>query len=754
MPQSLTQKQVNTFTGGLITEASELTFPDNASVDELNCSLERDGTRRRRKAVALEDNAVTDGIVIPEGSVFHTATWYNVGGLPNLEFLVVQIGSNISFYEKAKEPLSAQRVQMFDGGWGNSGYVEPYYSIDLATQVGSSGGGTLSANNSFNVSEEKIQVTSINGLLIVASPAINTFYFERISNGRILFNIIDFKERDFEWQGSSSEVENQYSKKTGTGSVSNQRKYDTANSGWVEEYGHPAIANFFDGGDGYPPLTHPWYSGKDANGNFSETEFKKIYRGTTLTANGHFVTGVFQKDRRFLPYTSTWTSTSYTSLTVETEPSRFRTVASFGNRVFYAGIDSAKNGGKIYFSKIVESNTELGNFYQVNDPTSEDISDLLDTDGGVVKIAEAHNIRKLHVFGAAILIFAENGVWSISGVDNVFRATEFSISKISDVGLVNENSFVVAGGAPIWWSKTGIYSIQTSEVSGQPEARNLSLASIQTLWNKIPNGKKAQVFVEYDQINQRVFWFYPDAEESIDYKYNNVLILDVNLQAFYPWRISDGTAGHYLIGSSYFSGLGSTATETQVVNGADTIINGSDTVVATVYKDFLQNESEIKLIVRSGVDGKLTVAHFSGDSYLDWGTGNYSSFAEAGYDFMGDMTTFKNAPYVTTYMRVTEDGYTYNGVGYDFINPSSCKMSVSWNLTKANSTPREIYKLKNVPVVDPNDLGSIHYPTDTVVTKSKVRGRGRSMKLRFESSAGKDFHLVGYEVIGAKNTRF
>ena len=105
MPQSLTQKQVNTFTGGLITEASELTFPENASVDELNCSLERDGTRRRRKAVVLEDNAVTDGIVIPEGSVFHTATWYNVAGQPNLEFLVVQIGARSSFLREVKRPF-------------------------------------------------------------------------------------------------------------------------------------------------------------------------------------------------------------------------------------------------------------------------------------------------------------------------------------------------------------------------------------------------------------------------------------------------------------------------------------------------------------------------------------------------------------------------------------------------------------------------------------------------------------------------
>ena len=73
-------------------------------------------------------------------------------------------------------------------------------------------------------------------------------------------------------------------------------------------------------------------------------------------------------------------------------------------------------------------------------------------------------------------------------------------------------------------------------------------------------------------------------------------------------------------------------------------------------------------------------------------------------------------------------------------------------MKKLGSTPREIYKLKDVPVVDPNDLNSINYPTTVVITKSKVRGRGRSMKLRFESTAGKDFHLIGYEVIGAKNS--
>jgi len=717
MPQSLIQRTVNTFVKGLITEASELTFPENASVDELNCALERDGTRRRRQALTYEENHVLSDIVVPQGALVQTLDWFNVAGQTNLEFLVVQVNNILYFYEKAADPLSANK------------YAD---TVNL---------NTYTASNNLSPSEERIQVTSLNGALIVASPAINTFYVEFNTSAQTFSEtVIVFKERDFDWQGSDAEVTNEYFSAS-FNLTSNQRTYDTKNVGWVGTKGAAALTTYAAGGTSNPPLTHAWYSGKDANGAFNKADWEEIYTGSSLASNGHFVVNVFSKVR--------------TGLTTETETGRFRSVAAYAGRVFYAGIDSAKNGGKVYFSRLTERMADVGNCYQVYDPTSEIISDLLDTDGGVVRIPDAHNIRKLHVLGASLLVFAENGVWAVAGVDNVFRATEYAITRISDTGLTNENSFIVADGLPVWWSKTGIYAIQQAEGLNVPTAQNLSLPTIQTFWNKIPNEKKAQVHVEYDKVNQRVFWFYPDATESIDYKYNNILVMDLALQAFYPWKIADqDTDTSYIIGTSYYSGLGSTETELQVVNGADTIINGSDTVIATLYRDYLQGDSEIKVLVRDGATGKMTFATFRGVTYLDWGTADYKSYAEAGYDFMGDMTTFKTAPYVTTYMRVTEDGYVASGAGYDFINPSSCLMSVSWNLTKANSTPREIYKLKDVPVVDPNDLSSIHYPTDTVVTKSKVRGRGRSMKLRFESAAGKDFHLVGYEVIGGKNNTY
>lgn len=705
MAQSLIQRTVNTFVKGLITEASELTFPENASVDELNCTLSLDGTRRRRKALAYETDHVLSDIVVPEGTLIHTLDWYNVAGQANLEFLVVQVGAIVYFYEKAVEPLSGNKFAN---------------SVDL---------NTFAASNNLSPSEERIQVTSLNGELVIASAAVNTFHvkFDTVAK-TFTSTAITFKERDFEWQGSDNEVTNLYFS-TGT---STERTYDAKNVGWGQG-GGPAVYN--------NPLTHAWYAGKDANGAFSQTEWEEIYTGSSLAANGHFVLDVFNKQRE--------------GLTAEVETARFRTVAAYAGRVFFAGLDSAKNSGKVYFSRLTERMADVGNCYQVYDPTSEIISDLLDTDGGVVNIPDAHNIRMLHVLGASLLVFAENGVWAVAGVDNVFRATEYAITKISDTGIVNEGSFTIGGGVPIWWSKTGIYAIKQEGNLTVPTAQNLTLQTIQSFWNSIDNEKKAQVIVEYDRINQKVYWFYPDNGESIDYKYNNALVLDLNLQAFYPWRIEDQDGStSYVVGLSYYSGLGSTATETEVVNGSDDIVNGSDNVIATLYRDFLLGDSEIKVLVRDGATGKLTFATFNGVHYLDWDEANYTSYVEAGYDFMGDMTTFKTAPYVTTYMRVTEDGYTYNGIGYDLINPSSCLMSVSWNLNKLTGTAREIYKLKDVPVVDPEDLNSFNYPTDTVVTKSKVRGRGRSMKLRFDSSEGKDFHLVGYEVIGAKNNGY
>jgi hypothetical protein len=720
MPQSQSQKTINTFIKGLITEAGELTFPPDASVDELNCDLRRDGSRRRRKGAIAEDNSVLSTFTVATTDLVHTGTWLNVGGQAGLEYLVIQTGATLRFYNKASAPYSDNQLTQ---------------TVNLAT---------YEVAGSVGAANVKCQFASLKGALIVASPAIETIYIERDNITEVLsVNLISFKIRDFEWQGTKAD----YSTGIATGSITDVRKYDTYNSGWVDTKGAAALATYIAANTQYPPLNLPWYAGKNASGDFSVSEWEKIYSGTSLIGNGHYILNFFSKDRA--------TASGIVGLPTETEASRFKSVAAFAGRVFYAGLQSSKNSGSILFSPLIDNLGDLGNCYQTNDPTSEDISDLLDTDGGRIVIPDAVNIKYLYAYGANLYIFADNGVWSINGVDNVFRATEYSIQSISSVGILSAETFVEAEGIPFWWSKFGIHALTFDQVSGLAKEENISVGTIQTFWDDISQDSKSRVTALYDRINKEIYWAYPEDGETNVNKFNKFLILDTVLQAFYPWTVSDEVAStDYIMGFSFYSGFGSDQLILDVVSGADDVISNSDDVISTQYTDYITGDPAIVLLIRDGATGKVTMGTFSSNTYLDWGTTNYSSYAEAGYDFKGDLFRQKTSPYVITYMRTTETGWAGNEIaGYEPINPSSLFVSSFWDFKSTpSSVAQQAYRFKTMPVV--GDLNTWDYPSSVISTRLKLRGKGRSTRLRFESEQGKDFILLGYGVIDASNQRY
>jgi len=724
MPQRISQKVVNTFVKGLITEAGELTFPEDASVDELNCLLQRDGSRRRRLSVELETDSVDSSFDVATTFVFHTGVWKNVAGQAGFDLLVVQNGSTLSFYDTATEPYSAG-VKAF--------------SVNLSTfeQAGSAGAGTA-----------YVELASINGDLVVVSPAINPFYIRYTpSTDTIATTQITIRIRDFEWQGDT----NTYFTGLATGSTTNARKYDTANAGWTGAKGSAALSTYLAAKSAYPPLTLAWYAGKDSNGAFSVTEWDNIFSGSSLTGNGHFILDMFNKDRS--------TASGIAGITTEIESSRFQSVAAFSGRVFYAGLTSAKNGGRIFFSRQLDSINEAGNCFQQNDPTSEDFSDLLDTDGGVIVLPEAMNIQKLYVVGSSLYVFAENGVWRISGVDNVFRATEYSVQKVTSTGIQNARTFVDVEGIPLWWSKNGIHTVTIDSVSGNAADQNLTIPTIQEFFDQIDGNAKDNCKGVYDAINKRVLWFYPKNGETVVNKKNRVLTLDISLQAFYPWEIADeASSTSYIVGAEYYSGFGSDIIDVDVIlsNGDDVVLaNGDDVIISRLSQIALANSATI-LMVRNGDTGKMTMALFKGTDFLDWNSADYSSYAEAGYDFMGDLVLKKTSPYVVVYMRPTEEGWTGTELaGYDPIRESSMLVAAYWDFRRSSSSaPQQAYRLKYVPVVNTNNLSVWDYPEEVITTRLKLRGYGRSMRLRFESETGKDFVLLGYGVVQGVNQRF
>ena len=712
MPQSLIQKTVNNFVKGLITEAAELTFPESASVNESNCDLRRDGSRRRREAVAVESNAVLSSFTISNSEIVGTGTWINVGGSAALEFLVVQKGNTIFFYNKAELPYSDQVI---------SG------SISLATYEFA---GSIGSNN------VKCQYASINGTLIISSGAIDTIVAS-YDGTNVSVSSIAFKTRDFEWQGDTDT----YPEEAASDAI---RLYDTTNAGWTGDKGDAALTAYKAASSNQlPPLTHPWYAGKDSDNAFDAAEWKLIFAGTTLTGNGHFILDFFSKVR--------------TGITTETESSRFKSVASFSGRVFYAGLTSAKNAGTILFSRLVEDNADLGKCHQQNDPTSEYLSDLLATDGGFINIPDAVNIQLLYSFRASLFVFAENGVWQVTGVDGIFSATAYGINRVSNIGILNPQTFIEADGLPFWWSRFGIHTLAVDEVSGQGSEQNITLPTIQTFWDKISTGAKSKITSVYDNINKKVYWAYPDNDETVEAKLNNILILDLTLQAFYPWKISDQTSStSCVVGCAFYSGFGAAELELDVITAAgDDVVQGTDDIISTQVSDFNTGDPALVLLVRDGATNKLTMATFAGDTFLDWGEANYSSFAESGYDFGGDLIIKKNAPYIAVYSRLTETGFTGSeDAGYESIRPSSLLVSSAWDFNENFNTAQQAYRLKFPVLVDSGNITNFNYPEDVITTRLKVRGHGRSVRLRYESEQGKDFILLGWGLVFGRNQRF
>lgn len=70
MAQQETNLEQTDFSAGLITDSNPLQFPPNATIDEVNFQIEKDGSRRRRKGLLLE--ADVDGVLYTPASDFYS----------------------------------------------------------------------------------------------------------------------------------------------------------------------------------------------------------------------------------------------------------------------------------------------------------------------------------------------------------------------------------------------------------------------------------------------------------------------------------------------------------------------------------------------------------------------------------------------------------------------------------------------------------------------------------------------------------
>lgn len=112
MVKPVQKAEVSSFAKGFLTEYSSLNFPADASLDEENFVLNKDGSRQRR--LGIEPESGYEGITIGPSpfskKVFQSFKWFNAGNNTNNEFIVVQCNNRVDIYNNTSTSLSSTKV--------------------------------------------------------------------------------------------------------------------------------------------------------------------------------------------------------------------------------------------------------------------------------------------------------------------------------------------------------------------------------------------------------------------------------------------------------------------------------------------------------------------------------------------------------------------------------------------------------------------------------------------------------------------
>ena len=734
MPQQQATQLYNTFIRGLVTEANPLTYPENASIDELNTVLLRKGNRKRRLGIDTEDSSgVSLGVFNIDEEQVNEFVWEAPGGSEGNAFLCVQRGAEVHFFDLRNPILKAGKADFF---------------VNLSIFL-------VDGFTTEDLKRLPLAMASGKGFLFLCAEAIEPIVVE-FKDNLFTANRVTIQIRDFDGVDDGLAPEEEPT------TLTRQHEYNLHNQGWgqgsnkLRSYFDPfkginvtypapssgasPISSYFSSLSKYPGNNRQWWYARAQQadegppavsvGDFLPTLLNKLTADNAKVPKGHFILNAFDKDRSL--------ASGIPGLAAEVTKARPSGVAFYAGRAWYG------EGSQVYFSQFLTDRFRAGMCYQEADPTSEEISDLIATDGGVVSIPEASKIVGLKVHNDGLLVFAINGIWFIGGGrDGGFKATDFQVRKTSPVGTPDSRSFVSTKEGLYWWSDEGIVFMaqDTSAfgaIPGQFSTENITQLTIQSLINTISGEAKTQVKGTYDYRNNKIYWIYSVKDEALGKTiYNRVLIYDVLLKAFTPWEFS--------------------VSELQAspdIAGVFVVPTLAENIGAVTYDGDERKGPCRYVCVR---DGNFHFAEVSSNSFMDWkkvlsGVGiPYESFAECGHVILDDAARMKQMPTIVVVTQVTDQNWTPElDNNFNTDSPSSLFMQVKWDWANSPKSgkwtnPVQCYRFTRFMSVDPinTTFDSGH---SVVVTRHRTRGSGKAIAFRFScNEPGKDFNLLGWQ---------
>ncbi len=400
--------------------------------------------------------------------------------------------------------------------------------------------------------------------------------------------------------------------------------------------------------------------------------------------------------------------------------------AQFAGRIFYAGFNGTVVGGDdrspnltnfIAFSQLVKSAPEIYKCYQEGDPTSRDASDIIDSDGGTIRIAGANKIVGMVSNRTSLIVFADNGVWSISGAtDAGFTATAYTVSQLTEYGCTSPRSIVVDGERIMFWGVEGIYVI-TRDKFAQYNIESMTQTTIQSFYDSIPIETINNCRGVYDNLTKKISWLFREGVWFGD-SLTRELVYDTTLNCFSLNRISQT---------------------------ADSSIE----VVDVFFDDGRQF-----LAIRTPDDSvtQFVRAEYRDEEFRDWKTHDSvgvdaKAYVFTGSQIAGDSAVAKQTPYLVLHFRKTE--FETNELGVP-LNQSGALFRTQWDWSTSAASNKfsalsQGYRYRQAYFAALPDT-TYDNGFETVTTKNKVRGRGKAFALYLETEPYKDCNFLGWNI--------
>lgn len=708
-PQSVVE---NNLTKGLITYATGLNFPENAVVASSNMVYEPYGLAHRRMPLDTEAGGNTS---VLSGAPIVGYFWKDGTADGSFYFYILQTNNLLNIF-KVDPTLTTVSTDFFE-----QIDLNLYATFAIATWT-------------------ECQFSSGNGYLFVVNQTMTPIaLFYDASSG--LLDVIEspIMVRDFDGEPEAGAFTN-----TRPGALTSNHNYNLINQGWTDgTHGDDTTTNkistFLTDIGKYPSNADIWWEFKDTSSVYNPTTsvVNSIALGNSPAPQGHFILDAFAQSH----------DTAFGAVVglQDTTADFFRpsAVAFFAGRVFYSGTPWNGFSQNIYFSQIITSlgtnvPTQMGNngnyntfgaCFQQNDPTSEQNFDLLPIDGGVVRIPEAGIIYKLWPLQGALIVFASNGIWSLTGTQSGlgFTADNYSVNKISSVRTISYTSFVDVMGYPMFWTHEGIYSLTvdtTANVSsGGFVVKSLTDQTILQFFQAIPGLSKLYARGTYDPFQYQVKWIYsstaPGSEDALN-SYDSVLTFNTLTGSFSPWSVP---------------------TDNNVLREIFTTISTNPSV------NSYRTKYVYSFIVASQLFFGFADETPNASVYQDWittatGPEDYVSSFDTAYKIFGQADK-----------RVTENWLTiyFSNQALDQADPSNPTTIVS----SAQVRNKWDYSLNLIPVKwDSQQLCQvIDNSYSTAIRRLRMRGRGRVFQLNFTSDGSYPMNVEGWSMSQTVNPR-